>query len=267
MTTDPFYKAHWRDINPTRMSTYRDGFKWNNNAELVYQGAQIENGLIVGDFGCGPGWVAAEFARRVGRTGQVYAFDINPEFLDIARANAKDAGVSDWFQALESDGVTLPLADNTLDCITARNTLMYVDDPAATLREFYRVLKPGGRAHVIEGDWYMMVVEPVDHDDWRTFVKAASHACKNADMGRKLHHDFADTGFQNLEVSIHAEPDVDGRLTGMIRNMANYALESGHLSEPDIDKVWQCIKSAQADQAYLATAPQFIVTGEKSERC
>jgi len=56
--------------------------------------------------------------------------------------------------------------------MTDRNTLIYVDDALATLSEFKRVLKPGGVAHAIEGDWPMMVVEPVPTHDWAQMVDA-----------------------------------------------------------------------------------------------
>jgi len=55
----------------------------------------------------------------------------------------------------------LPLPDESLDRLTTRNTIIYVDDPERTIREFRRVLRASGRVHAIEGDWPMMVIEPV----------------------------------------------------------------------------------------------------------
>jgi ubiquinone/menaquinone biosynthesis C-methylase UbiE len=264
MTDEPFYKAHWRDIEADRMAGYKDGFNWDDAAEALYTAAEILEGQIVADFGCGPGKVAVELAKRVGPEGHVHAIDINPDFLNIANENATKAGVSDRLSTHQNDGVLLPFSDGALDRVTARNTIMYVDDPVSTLREFYRVLREDGLAHAIDGDWFMMVAEPVEHDLWRSFVKAAAHACRNADMGRKLYGTFSDAGFRDVRVSVIANVDTSGRLLAMVRNMAKYAAKSGTLDQNAIDDVVAQVEQALADDRYLIVSPQFIVTGRKS---
>ncbi|WP_165590772.1 methyltransferase domain-containing protein [Ruegeria denitrificans] len=258
---EPFYKAHWRDIEPERMSAYKDGFQWDDAAAALYAAAKISKGQTVADFGCGPGKVAVEIAKRVGEDGHVHAIDINSEFLAIANQNAVKAGVADRVTTHQSEGVSLPLNSDSLDRITARNAIMYVDNPIETLREFRRVLRPGGLAHAIEGDWYMMVAEPVEHDLWLAFVKAASHACRNSDMGRRLYGAFSAAGLEDIQISIFANADVEGRLLGMVRNMARYALESGNLGASEIDQVVEQLEQALSDGKYILVSPQFVVTG------
>jgi ubiquinone/menaquinone biosynthesis C-methylase UbiE len=73
-----------------------------------------------------------------------------------------------------SDGSMLPLQHASLDRLTARNTLTYVDDPEAMRRERRRVLRPAGKLHAIEGDWPMMVVEPAPGPEWSALVTAAN---------------------------------------------------------------------------------------------
>ena len=264
MTDEPFYKAHWRDVEAERMAAYKDGFDWDDAAETLYAAADIMEGQLVADFGCGPGKVAVELAKRVGPSGHVHAIDINADFLGIAHENATREGVSDQLSTHQNDGVSLPFSDGALDRVTARNTIMYVDDPVATLREFYRVLRQDGLAHAIDGDWYMMVAEPVEHDLWRSFVKAAAHACRTADMGRRLHATFRSAGFQDVRVSVIANADTNGRLLGMVRNMAKYAAQSGMLGQTAIDEVVAQVEQALRDDRYLVVSPQFIVTGHKS---
>lgn len=264
MTREPFYKAHWREIAPERMAAYRAGFGWDAATEALYAPAEIGAGQIVADFGCGPGKVALELARRVGPGGHVHALDINAEFLAIAEENAAEAGLSDRLTTHPSEGAALPFADGALDRVTARNTLMYVDDPVATLREFHRVLRPGGLAHAIDGDWFMMVVEPVDHDLWRDFVKAAAHACRNADMGRKLRGAFRAAGFGQVEVGIDATADVTGRLLGMVRNMGAYARESGAMDPEALTAVLAQVEAAHTEDRLLIVSPQFVLRGRKA---
>ena len=110
----------------------------------------------------------------------------------------------------------------------------------------------------------MMVAEPVEHDLWRSFVKAAAHACRTADMGRKLHATFRSAGFRYVRVSVIANADTNGRLLGMVRNMAKYAARSGMLGQTAIDEVVAEVEQALTDDRYLVVSPQFVVTGHKS---
>ena len=80
-------------------------------------------------------------------------------------------------------------------------------------------------------------------------------------MGRKLHHAFKKAGFEDLEISIYAKADVDGRLLGMIRNMAKYARDSDTM---DLAKIDHVVDQARMDGTYLAVSPQFVVTGRKA---
>ena len=131
--------------------------------------AEIREGQAVADFGCGPGHTAIEFACRVGDSGHVHALDVNAEFIRRTQARAEAASLADRITTHLLTSERLPLADATLDRITARNTIIYVRDPVATFEEFRRVLKPGGLAHAIESDWSLTAVEPLG-PEWRALV-------------------------------------------------------------------------------------------------
>src|SRR5262245_2660743 len=96
----------------------------------------------------------------------VHPMDINPDFVSRTRKNANAADVGERITAHQCDGCILPLPDESLDRLTTRNTIIYVDDPASTIREFRRVLKAGGKLHTIEGGWPMMIIELVPAKDW-----------------------------------------------------------------------------------------------------
>ena len=82
-------------------------------------------------------------------------------------------------------------------------------------------------------------------------------------MGRKLFDALAQAEFQDIEISLTANPDTNGRLIGMIRNMAKYALESGAIDARRVENILQEIEQAQADGTYLVVSPLFIATGRK----
>lgn len=258
---DPFYKAHWRAIDAGRMAAYRDGFRWGAEEEALYADAAIAEGERVADFGCGPGHIAVEIARRVGATGRVFALDINAEFLALARVNAEAAGVSDRLTVCMSDGTDWPAEAGALDLVTMRNTLMYVDDPAATLSRMRAALVPGGRLHLVEGDWRMMVAEPVEPALWARLVEAAGrHACRMHDIGRRLAALVRAAGFGESTLRISAPADLTGRLRGMIANMAAYAVESGSFAEREAAAVREALDRGLAEGTYLAVSPRFVLT-------
>jgi ubiquinone/menaquinone biosynthesis C-methylase UbiE len=263
MAGNPFYKDHWINIDRNRLDRYERMFQWSPASATHYEPADIRPGHIVADFGSGSGHTAVEIAKWVGRNGHVHALDINSEFVSQARKNANAAGLGDRVTAHQCDGCALPLPDLSLDRLTTRNTLIYVDDPERTLREFHRVLRAGGKVHAIEGDWPMMVIEPVPSQEWVALVDAATYACRTPDIGRKLYGLMGRAGFSDISVLVVTRPDTDGRLLPMIKNMAGYARTSEKINHADIEKVLSIIEQAVMDGSYLGLAPQFVVTATR----
>jgi ubiquinone/menaquinone biosynthesis C-methylase UbiE len=243
MPEKDLFMAHWVDIDPERMARYETMYEWSEAAEAFYAPAEIREGHVVADFGCGPGHAALEFARRVGPGGHVHALDINAEFIARTRAHAEAAGLGARVTVHLLTETRLPLPDAALDRVVTRNTLVYVQDPAATLAEFRRVLKPGGLAHAIAA-----------------IIRAASWAWRTPEMGRKLHGAARRAGFDEVAVRVLTKPDTEGRLLGMIRTVAGYARESGKLDPARIDAVLATVEQGLAEGSYLAVAPQFLVT-------
>jgi ubiquinone/menaquinone biosynthesis C-methylase UbiE len=261
MDGEAAYENRWVALPAEELARYDEMFAWNPASAPLYASADVQAGQTVADFGCGPGHMAVEFAGWVGPAGHVHALDINPEFVALARERTASKGLSGRITVHQSDGASLPLADGALDRILARNTIIYVDDPLACLAEMRRALVTGGKAHMIEGDWPMMVVEPVPTRAWADLIAAAaSHACRTPDIGRKLQVIARRAGFSAVALEVVTRPDTDGRLLPMIRNLGEFARESGRIEVGRVDATLAIIEAALADGTYLALAPQFVVT-------
>jgi demethylmenaquinone methyltransferase/2-methoxy-6-polyprenyl-1,4-benzoquinol methylase len=89
------------------------------------------------DVATGTGAVARELRRRFGCT--VVALDQSAGMLAEARRRLGDA-----VELVEGEADHLPFADGEFDALTFTYLLRYVEDPAATLRELARVVRPGG---------------------------------------------------------------------------------------------------------------------------
>ena len=102
------------------------------------------------DVCCGTGDLALMLAQRVGADGRVVGLDFTPEMLEIARRRAAARGVAPICRFVPGDAQTLPFADATFDVMTVGFGIRNVGDPARALRDWCRVLRPGGRLAVLE---------------------------------------------------------------------------------------------------------------------
>src|SRR5205085_496582 len=82
-------------------------------------------GQAVLDYGCGPGWLAIELARRVGSRGIVHALDLNEIFLERAAGHAAAEGMKDRIRFHHAADDRIPLPDGSVDCAIAKNVLEY----------------------------------------------------------------------------------------------------------------------------------------------
>ena len=112
--------------------------------------AAIKPGQVVLDLAGGTGDLAREFSKKVGKDGQVVLADINAAMLKQGRHRLIDAGVSGNIAIAQVDAQELPFDDATFDCITMAFGLRNVTDKDAALASMFRVLKPGGKAMVLE---------------------------------------------------------------------------------------------------------------------
>jgi len=96
------------------------------------------------DIACGSGKLTAELARVAGPGGRVVGLDFSPQMLAIARRD--HPGI----EFMEGDALKLPFDDGSFDATTIAFGLRNLSDPVRGLREMLRVLKPSGRAVVLE---------------------------------------------------------------------------------------------------------------------
>lgn len=100
------------------------------------------------DVATGPGGVARQLAVRTG--ARVTAIDVTPQMLRAAQANLARSPGGERVDLVLGRAEDLPFADATFDALTFTYLLRYVADPAATLRELVRVVRPGGTIASLE---------------------------------------------------------------------------------------------------------------------
>lgn len=119
--------------------------------DRVLDRAQLAPGMTLIDVGAGEGVLAFRAIDRVGPSLRVLLADISAPMLRHSEALAVQRGFRDQCTFLECSADNLNgVADASADVVATRAVLAYVADKPAALREFYRVLKPGGRITIAE---------------------------------------------------------------------------------------------------------------------
>jgi SAM-dependent methyltransferase len=119
--------------------------------DTVLDRARLRPGDTLLDVGTGDGLIAFGALERLGPSGRVIFSDISQDLLDHCRdaAGAEGLLARCTFILAAADRLT-GVAGASVDAVTTRSVLIYVKDKAAALREFNRVLRPGGRASLFE---------------------------------------------------------------------------------------------------------------------
>ena len=129
---------------------------------VLDHGLKLGDGTVLLDVGAGDGLIGFGALDRIGPTGRVVFSDISAPLLERCRSLAAEMAVTGRCEFVEARAEDLrPIGDDSVDAVTTRSVLIYVADKTSALREFHRVLKPGGR---------MSLFEPINRyglDSWR----------------------------------------------------------------------------------------------------
>jgi ubiquinone/menaquinone biosynthesis C-methylase UbiE len=108
--------------------------------------ARLPGGGDVLEVAPGPGYLAVELARL--GNYRVVGLDISRSFVEMARKNAADAGVAVTFE--HGNAAQMPFAADSFDFVVCRAAFKNFSEPVRALAEMHRVLRPGGRALILD---------------------------------------------------------------------------------------------------------------------
>ena len=167
----------------------------------------LRPGMKALDLAGGTGDISLGLLQQVGKDGLVVLSDINADMLTRGRGRLLDAGYVREAQTALVNAEAIPFADNSFDAVTISFGLRNVTHKDQALREMLRVLKPGGRALILEFSHprHDLVQKLYDLYSFRALPL----------MGKLVAKDEA--SYQYLAESIRMHPDQD-TLKGMMEH-------------------------------------------------
>lgn len=173
----------------------------------------LSSGMLAMDAGGGAGFVTKIMHEIVGDAGRVSLVDLSQERLSVARQHTGGPNNIDF---VASDLAKIPVASNSYDYIFCRFVFEYLPDPQSVLKEFFRIIKPGG--HVVVGDLDHNILShyPISKELESQYLEIVTQLEKMKSwdpyVGRKLYTWFYEQGFSNIDVSFRAHHLIYGPL-------------------------------------------------------
>jgi arsenite methyltransferase len=156
--------------------------------------ADLHAGETVLDLGSGAGADVLISARRVGRTGKAIGLDMTDEMLELARANARDAGIENA-EFLKGYLEDIPLEAETVDVVISNCVINLSGDKPQVIREAARVLRPSGRFAVSD-----VIADPGMDEQTRTDMASWTGCIAAALTETEFRSALESAGFGEIEI-------------------------------------------------------------------
>jgi arsenite methyltransferase len=184
------------------------------------------------DLGCGPGLLALEMAHRVGMQGEVQGVDASASMIALA---ARRCYGKSWVQLARGDVSRLPYPDMRFDAAVCTQVYEYVSDIDRALSELHRILRPGGRAVIVDTDWESCVWHSSDDARMRRVIEVWDRHCPHPHLPRTLKQHLVAAGFETIGVEVIAlvndRYDPNTYSHGIIGALCNWAKK--HIDEEE----------------------------------
>jgi demethylmenaquinone methyltransferase / 2-methoxy-6-polyprenyl-1,4-benzoquinol methylase len=167
-----------RGVAPALFTTIAPQYSWMGAVMSFGQDARWRRfmvstvnavpGSVVLDVAAGTGLVSRELAAR--RRLRVVSLDISEPMLRAGLPANREAGLGDRIWPVLAPAERLPFDDGAFDALTFTYLFRYVDDPAATMRELARVVRPGGSISSLE---FHVPQQPLLRVGWYAYTRGA----------------------------------------------------------------------------------------------
>jgi len=146
------------------------------------------------DVGCGAGITPCYISEKFGC--RVVGVDISEKMISLAKERARRKKMEE-LEFKKADAQDLPFEDGTFDLVISESVVSFVQDKERAIKEYARVVKPGGYVGINEAIW-LTHSPPSELDDYMRRISGAE--LTNAEKWRRL---FDEAGLEEVEMRIY----------------------------------------------------------------
>ncbi len=198
----------------------------------------LRPGERVLDLGSGPGFMTLEAGRMVGEGGAVLGVDKSAPMLALAEARCVSQPQVSF---READALNLPFANGEFDAAIISQVYEYVTDMESALAELHRVLKPGGRALIMDTDWGSLVWNAQDAERAKRIFTAWDVHLADPNLPRRLSPLLQNAGFEISDLRVlpllNTEYPAENYSHGMVSVIVPFVIRMGGVAKEEA-KAW-----------------------------
>jgi arsenite methyltransferase len=232
--------------------------------DVVQQRAEVlsllaaQQGERVLDVGSGPGFLVASLADAVGAGGAVHGLDPSAAMNALARELIV---TRPWARIDDGDALDLPYPDGAFDAAVSTQVYEYVADIPRALSELSRVLRPGGRALVLDTDWDSVVWHAADRELHRRVLAAWEEHLVHPHLPPTLPGHLRRAGFRvtgrHLIPLFNPSYEQDSYSALTMHTIARFVTGRQGLNETDVDAWMADLRERGAEDEYLFSLNRY----------
>ena len=244
---------------------------WNKEVK-IYCNYGLADGMTILECGSGPGYLMEKILKHF-PTSQVTGLERDSYLIDVARAHLETSGLG-RYKVCEGSVLEMEFPDNSFDFVIARLLLEHLPDPIGAAKEIRRVLKPGGKALIIDNDFEVHLETFPDIPEldqlYDAYCRARIHEGGNPKIGRELPGILRRANFINVNIdTIIAHSEIVGDEIFMKSEGSGIPaqlVEDGFLSSDVFDTIAGKWYDMFLQDNHSIFRQLFIVGGEKSQK-
>jgi ubiquinone/menaquinone biosynthesis C-methylase UbiE len=232
--------------------------------EQVLRSLNLAPGEHVLDIGSGPGFLAYEMAVAVGRKGRVCGIDASEPMLGMSMQRC---AALPWAEFRVADAAHLPYPDESFDAAVSTQVYEYVSDIPAALAELHRVLRPDGRAAILDTDYGSLVLHTEDPARMARVLAAWDEHFVHRSLPRILSRHLRYAGFALRErMSIPMfNPEFENNTygKGMLEMMASFAVGRNGIARSEADAWFAEFGELNREGAFFFSINRYLFVAAK----